>query len=87
VPAVTDLTARTRPGTVTLSWPDSGLGIHYRVYLLRPGAASFALATTTHASDVTLSGLGSGDYLAKVVPVNARQTSGAGAEMAFYADG
>jgi hypothetical protein len=87
VPAVTNLTARTRSGTVTLSWPDLGIGIRYRVYLLRPGAGSFALATTSYPSDVTLSGLGAGDYLAKVVPINSKRTSGAGAEIAFYADG
>jgi hypothetical protein len=79
VPAVTGPRVQARSGTATLSWASAGSGIHYRVYLLRPGAAGFALATTTSADSATLSGLAPGTYQAQVVPVNSRQTTGEGA--------
>ena len=83
VPGVTGLRVRTRSGGAVLSWLDAGLGVRYRVYLLRPGAASFALAATTRASGDTLSGLEPGTYLVQVVSVNLKQITGPSAEVAF----
>ena len=83
VPAISSPRVQTRSGTATLSWASVGSGIRYRVYLLKPGAPGFALVTTTSAASVTLSRLEPGTYLAKVVPVNFRQTTGRGAEVTF----
>lgn len=83
VPAVTGLRARTGSGTATLNWANAGLGVRYRVYLRRPGAVSFALAATTDSSGDTLSGLRSGTYLARVVPLDSKQITGRYAETTF----
>ena len=37
VPGLASVQATPGTGKVTLSWPDAGLGIHYRVYLQGPG--------------------------------------------------
>jgi hypothetical protein len=84
VPDVASLRAHTGPGAVTLSWPAAGLGVRYRVYLLDPGAASFALASSTRGGSVTLSGLGAGSYVAELVPVNLKQASGPATEVSFF---
>ena len=43
VPGVTSVRASARPGAVTLSWPGSGLGVGYRVYVRAPGTAGYVL--------------------------------------------
>jgi hypothetical protein len=91
VPGVTSAQARSEAGSVTLSWPDAGLGIGYHVYVRPPGAAGYrlrstvryVLSTTTRSVSVTLSGLEPGNYLAKVVPYNLRQTVGGAARVTF----
>jgi hypothetical protein len=91
VPGVTSAQARSEAGSVTLSWPDAGLGIGYHVYVRPPGAAGYTLrstvryvlSTTTRSVSVTLSGLEPGNYLAKVVPYNLRQTVGGAARVTF----
>ena len=96
VPGVGSVRARPRAGgTVTLSWPDAGLGVAYRVYLLPPGASgyqlsstvNFVLSTTTRTISVTLSGLLPGEYRAKVVPLNLKIDSGHAAQVAFTVPG
>jgi len=85
------LSARPRPGGVTLSWPDIGLGLAYQVYLKGPGAAAFTLKSTvpwvlTSADrpvGASLAGLPAGKYQAKVVPLNLRLTKGHPAVVTF----
>jgi hypothetical protein len=71
-----------QPGTgkVTLSWPDAGLGLQYRVYLQGPGGAQ---VTTVDADQDTITGLPPGSYQAKVVPVNFKQKTGPAARVTF----
>jgi hypothetical protein len=95
VPGVRRVKARPRAGagtgTVSLSWPDAGLGIGYRIYLRPPGAASyvlqstvrFVLSTTARTISVTLSGLAPGKYLAGVAPLNLRLHTGHVGHVAF----
>jgi hypothetical protein len=83
VPATSGLRASARPATATLSWADAGAGVHYRIYLLKPGAAGFVLMTTVSAASATLSRLAPGTYVAQVVPVNFRDSTGQGAEVTF----
>jgi hypothetical protein len=95
VPGVGSVRARSRAGAVTLSWPDAGLGVAYRVYLRPPGATSyqlsstvnFVLSTTARTISVTLSGLVPGKYQARVVPLNLRMKSGHAAQAAFTVPG
>ena len=67
-------------GQVTLSWPDAGLGVRYRVYLQGPTDIPAAAA---YGDSATFTGLRPGGYLARVVPVNTRQDAGAAAETTF----
>ena len=95
VPGVSRVQARPRAGAVSLSWPDAGLGVAYRIYLRPPGAAgygltttvSFVLSTTARAVSVTLAGLTPGKYRARVVPVNLRGNAGQAARVTFTVPG
>jgi hypothetical protein len=95
VPGVRSVKARPRAGAVTLSWPDAGLGVAYRIYVRPPGAASYALtstvrfvmSTTARTISVTLSGLAPGKYQARVVPINLRLHTGHVAHVAFTVPG
>jgi hypothetical protein len=83
VPGVSYVRATPKPGGVTLSWPDAGLGVRYQVYLLAPGAAGYARQATVRSDSATLSGLRAGTYLARVVPANQRQSTGPAAQVTF----
>ena len=72
--------ARPGAGKVTLSWPDAGLGVRYQVYLQGPTDIP---AVTEYGTGATMTGLRSGAYLARVVPVNTRQAAGTSAETTF----
>jgi hypothetical protein len=95
VPGVTSVRASARPGAVTLSWPDAGLGVGYRVYVRAPGAAgwvlettvSFVLSPTARTISATLTGLPAGNYAARVVPLNLRQQAGHMAQVSFTVPG
>jgi hypothetical protein len=80
VPGLTAVHARPGPGKVTLSWPDAGLGVRYRVWLQGPTDIP---GPTAYGHSVTLTGLRPGSYLARVVPVNTRQDTGLAAETTF----
>jgi hypothetical protein len=80
VPAVASVQALPGPGKVTLNWPDAGLDIGYRVYLQGPGDTP---VTRASAPSATITGLRSGRYRAKVVPVNLYQYTGPAAEVTF----
>jgi hypothetical protein len=80
VPAVTSVQVSQDPGQVTLSWPDAGLDISYRVYLTGPGQGSLK---TVSAPATTITGLPPGTYRAKVVPVNYYLRRGPSAEVTF----
>jgi hypothetical protein len=80
VPAVTAVHASLGADKVTLSWPDAGLGVRYRVYLQGPTDIP---AATAYGHSASFTGLQPGGYLARVVPVNTRQEAGAGAETTF----
>ncbi len=83
VPALTSAQARPGTGKVTLSWPDAGLGIGYRVYLQGPGESGSTPVATTGADHATVTGLAPGHYLAKVVPVNFKQKPGPATRVTF----
>jgi hypothetical protein len=83
VPGLGPVTARPRAGKVTLSWPDAGLDIRYRVYLQGPGEAGEAPVATATADAATLTGLQPGAYQARVVPVNFYEYAGSAAEVTF----
>jgi len=72
--------ARAGAGKVTLTWPDAGLGVRYLVYLQGPSDMPAVSASGTAA---TMTGLRSGAYLARVVPVNTRHDAGPSAETTF----
>ena len=76
---------RPRPGTgkVTLSWPDAGLGLRYRVYLQGPGEPGGTPVATAYADGATITGLRPGRYLARVVPVNFKKRPGPAAKVTF----
>jgi hypothetical protein len=82
VPGLAAGTVHARPGAgkVTLSWPDAGLGVRYQVYLQGPVDIP---AVTEYGTSATMTGLRSGSYLARVVPVNTRQAGGTSAETTF----
>jgi hypothetical protein len=80
VPGLTAVHASLAAGKVTLSWPDAGLGVRYRVYLQGPTDIP---AATAHGDNASFPGLQPGGYLARVVPVNTRQDAGASAETTF----
>jgi hypothetical protein len=79
IPGLGSVQARPGTGKVTLSWPDAGLGMHYRVYLQGPGTA----VTTVYADSTTITGLQPGKYQATVVPVNFKVKTGPGARVTF----
>lgn len=79
VPAVTRVRARPGSGAVTLSWPGAGLGLRYQVTVQGPGQKQ----VTVRTDSATLSGLASGRYLARVVPLNLKQQAGSGAQVSF----
>jgi hypothetical protein len=82
VPRVGSVRAAPAPGKVTLSWPDAGLDIHYRVYLQGPGEpGDTPVATAADATTVTR--LRPGTYRARVVPVNFYQYTGRAGEVTF----
>jgi len=83
VPALVSVKARPGNGKVTLSWPDDGLGVRYRVYLQGPGEPGDTPVATARADDATITGLQPGDYQATVVPVNFRKKTGPSAEITF----
>ena len=80
VPGLTAVHATLGAGNVTLSWPDAGLGVRYRVYLQGPTDIP---AATAYGDRASFTGLQPGGYLARVVPVNTRQDAGAAAETTF----
>jgi hypothetical protein len=83
VPALTSVQATPSTGKVTLSWPDAGLGLHYRVYLQGPGESGGTPVVTAAADSATITGLQKGRYLAKVVPVNFKNHTGPAAKVTF----
>ena len=83
VPGLVSVQARPGAGKVTLSWPDAGLGVRYRVYLQGPGEPGDTPVATAYTDGATLSGLRPGDYQAKVVPVNFKKNTGPAAEVTF----
>jgi hypothetical protein len=95
VPGVRRVQARPRADAVTLSWPDAGLGVAYRVYVRPPGAVSyelkstvsFVLSTTARTVSATISGLPPGTYQARVVPFNLKLITGHAGQVAFTVPG
>ena len=83
VPGLASVQARPRTGKVTLSWPDAGLGIHYRVYLQGPGEPGGTPVATAYADGATITGLRPGGYRATVVPVNFKKRTGPAAGVTF----
>jgi hypothetical protein len=83
VPAVVSVQARPGPGRVTLSWPDAGLNITYRVYLTGPGEPGAARVASPSAHRVTITRLRPGRYQARVVAVNFYERTGPPAEVMF----
>src|SRR5262249_13335331 len=65
---------------LTLSWPDAGLGVRYRVFLQGPTDVP---GTTVYGNHATFTRLQPGGYLARVVPVNTKLETGAAAETTF----
>jgi hypothetical protein len=76
VPRLVSVQARPATGKVTLSWPDAGLGIHYRVYLQGPGEPGGTPVVGAYADSATITGLRPGRYRATVVPVNSKKRTG-----------
>ena len=80
---------------MTLSWPDAGLGVAYRVYVRPPGAVSyelkstvsFVLSSTARTVSATISGLTPGKYQARVVPFNLKLITGHAGDVAFTVPG
>jgi hypothetical protein len=83
VPAVTSVRASAGSGQVRLSWPDSGLGLRYLVYLTGPGQPGDSPVTTAYHDGAALTGLRPGRYVARVVPANLRKYKGRGAKVTF----
>ncbi|MGH3225929.1 MAG: hypothetical protein ACRDPY_45815 [Streptosporangiaceae bacterium] len=83
VPGLVSVQATPGTGKVTLSWPDAGLGIHYRVYLQGPGEPGGSPVTTANGDHATITGLQPGKYQAKVVPVNLKTKTGSAARVTF----
>ena len=83
VPAVASVRATPGPGKVTLSWPDAGLGLLYRVYVQGPGEPGGRPEAIAYGDSDTVTGLQPGDYLATVVAVNYRRHTGPPAEVMF----
>jgi hypothetical protein len=83
VPGLASVQARPGTGKVTLSWPDAGFGIGYRVYLQGPGEPGGIPVATASAGGATITGLQPGRYQATVVPVNFKQRTGRAARVTF----
>ena len=83
VPRLASVQAQPGTGKVTLSWPDAGLGVHYRVYLQGPGEPGSTPVATAYADGATITGLGPGGYRAMVVPVNFKKHTGPAAGVTF----
>jgi len=83
VPALASVRARPGAGSVTLRWPDAGLRLRYHVYLQGPGEPGGAPVKITQRTGATITGLQSGSYRARVVPVNFRKQTGRAAEVIF----
>src|SRR5690348_1139459 len=83
VPALASVRARPAAGKVTLNWPDIGLRLRYHVYLQGPGHPGAAPVKITQRTGATITGLQSGSYRARVVPVNFKQQTGRAAEVTF----
>jgi hypothetical protein len=83
VPGLRPVKARPGAGKVTLSWPDAGLGVSYRIYLHGPGEAGDAPVVTASADRAAITGLRPGRYRATVVPVNAKNRTGRAAAVTF----
>jgi len=80
VPGLASVHARPGTGKVTLSWPDAGLGVHYRVYLQGPGGTQ---VSTAYADGATITALPPGRYQATVVSVNFKKKTGPAARVTF----
>ncbi|MGH3290070.1 MAG: fibronectin type III domain-containing protein, partial [Streptosporangiaceae bacterium] len=83
VPAAGPVQAATAAGQVTLSWPDAGLGIRYRVYLQGPGKPGRTPVATQDAASATITRLRPGTYQATVVTVNFKKRAGLAAAVTF----
>jgi hypothetical protein len=83
VPRLASVQAQPGTGKVTLSWPDAGLGVHYRVYLQGPGEPGGTPVVGAYADDTTITGLQPGRYRATVVPVNSKKRTGSAAGVTF----
>ena len=83
IPALASVEARPRARAVTLTWPDDGLGMRYRVYLTGPGERGTAPVTTTASDTASVTGLPPGTYQATVTPINVRETPGPSATVHF----
>jgi hypothetical protein len=83
VPGLASVQARPGSGKVTLSWPDAGLGLNYRVYLQGPGEPGGTPVATASADSATVTGLQPGRYQARVVPVNFKNRTGPAARVTF----
>ncbi|MGO8959899.1 MAG: hypothetical protein ACLQFR_21390 [Streptosporangiaceae bacterium] len=78
VPGVSGLRAQTAVGLVRLTWPSTGIGMRYRIYLA-PGSGSFEYVRTVSSTHVKLTGLTRGlTYRVGVVPVNIHANAGPG---------
>jgi hypothetical protein len=83
VPGLASVQARPGTGKVTLSWPDAGLSIRYRVYLQGPGEPGGIPVATAYSDSATITGLQPGRYQAKVVPVDFKSKTGPAARVTF----
>jgi hypothetical protein len=83
VPGVRSVRARAGAGRVKLSWPDAGLDVSYRVYLVGPGEPGDAPVASVASDGATISGLRPGSYQATVVPLNLYKHTGPAAGVTF----
>jgi hypothetical protein len=83
VPRLASVQAKLGTDKVTLSWPDAGLGIQYRVYLQAPSETGDILVATAYADSTTITGLRPGRYQVRVVPVNFKTRTGRAAGVTF----
>jgi hypothetical protein len=83
VPGLASVQARPVAGKVTLSWPDTGLGIRYHVFLQGPRELGDTPVTTAYSDGATITGLPPGRYQATVVPVNFAKDTGRAAAVTF----
>jgi hypothetical protein len=74
VPAVSGVTAQTDAGRTRLSWPSAGIGLRYRVY--RKAPSGWVKVGTVWPAQITITGLSTGSYEFKVVPVNIYASTG-----------